>query len=109
MINFCRWTSRSTNEPLIVNDYQISCTGCGIIEYKSSGQGLDRIIYEISNSDFEKLKHSNIYKIRVYLSDSYLEEEIKIKCSNNLITLFNLIKWDYHMLIVEVVKNTLRR
>lgn len=65
--------------------YQISCTGCGAVGFAGSAlQGLD-LTFPMSDDQANYLLANKAVKLRIYLTDGYLEEEIKEKFAEILI------------------------
>ncbi len=60
-------------------DYHVSCIGCGATGFAGSKlPGLD-LLWNVDKEFVGKLKNHKIKKIRIYLRDGYMEEEVKEK------------------------------
>lgn len=71
--------------------YQISCTGCGVKGFTGSGLEGIEVTYEIPASEVFYLSNNKIKKIRVYISDGYVEDDIKDKNAQMFVRQLKLV------------------
>jgi len=71
--------------------YEVTCNGCGAVGLiGSQAEGLN-VAYWLSKDQLDKLKTHKIVKVRINTTDGYVEQDIKEKNANKIITCINLI------------------
>lgn len=93
----------SKNDPLMLKtndtvvklyptEYQSSCIGCGTNNFGGSkAWGLSQT-YIISKDTYDILYNYGVLKLRIYLTDSYIEEKVKEEDSMIISNMLKIIK-----------------
>lgn len=72
-------------------EYVLTCTGCGAIGLNGSGAEGIHATYMLDKETIDKIKVSQIEKIRIYTSKGYFEKELKEKFAKSIISSISLI------------------